>query len=149
MNLNNLLNLTDSLTANTIHFDVLLPSMNYINGKTYFDGLINQNVLNQNGIYVLCLPSEEAIIYVGKGGTLKSDGNYKNQTLNGRLKAPRGNYNNGFEYFKYIMNQNNYQILRFYIFYSNQNIPPAYLEAVVLYNFYNINNCLPILNNEF
>lgn len=148
MNLNNLLILANPLTANSINFDVLLPSLNNI-GKTYYDGLINQNVLNQNGIYIIYHPDGDSIIYIGKGGTLKQDGNYTNQKLNGRLKASRSNLNNSFEYFKQFMNQNNYQILRFYIFYSNQNIPPAYLEAVVLYNFYNINNCLPILNNEF
>ena len=148
MTLNNLLNLAKPLTANSINFDVLLPSLNNI-GKTYYDGLINQKVLNQNGIYVIYHPDGKSIIYVGKGGTLNKDGNYKNQKLNGRLKAPRSNFNNSFEYFKQLMIQNNYQILQFYIFYSKQNIPPAYFEAVVLYNFYNINNCLPVLNNEF
>jgi hypothetical protein len=148
MDLNNLLNITAPLTANSINFDVLLPSMNN-SGKTYYDTLVNQNVLNQIGIYVILQPLEDSIIYIGKGGTLKTDGTYKNQKVNGRLKAPRGNYNNSFEYFKQFMNVNNHQILRFYIFYSNQNIPPAYLEALVLYNFYNINNCLPVLNYEF
>ena len=148
MNLNNLLNIAAPLTTGSINFDFLLPSMNNI-GKTYYDGLINQNVLNEIGIYVIFNPVEDCIIYVGKGGTLKTDGTFKNQKLDGRLKAPRGNFNNSFEYFKQFMNQNNYQTLHFYIFYSNQNIPPAYLEAIVLYNFYNINNCLPILNNEF
>lgn len=148
MNLTNLLNIAAPLTAGSINFDVLLPSMNNI-GKTYYDGLINQNVFNEIGIYVIFNPVEDCIIYVGKGGTLKTDGTFKNQKLDGRLKAPRGNFNNSFEYFKQFMNQNNYQNLHFYIFYSNQNIPPAYLEAIVLYNFYNINNCLPILNNEF
>lgn len=148
MNLNNLLNIATPLTAGSINFDVLLPSMNN-SGKTYYDALVNQNVLNQIGIYVILDPLEDCVIYVGKGGTLKADGTYKNQKVNGRLKAPRGNFNNTFEYFKQFMNQNNYQTLHFYIFYSNQNIPPAYLEAIVLYNFYNINNCLPILNNEF
>jgi hypothetical protein len=148
MNLNNLLNIAAPLTAGSINFDVLLSSMNNI-GKTYYDGLINQNVLNEIGIYVIFNPVEDCIIYVGKGGTLKKEGTYKNQKVKGRLKAPRGNYNNSFEYFKQFMNLNNHQILRFYIFYSNQNIPPAYLEAIVLYDFYNINNCLPVLNYEF
>jgi hypothetical protein len=148
MNLNSLLNIAAPLTAGSIYFDILLPSMNNI-GKTYYDGLINQNVLNEIGIYVIFNPVEDYIMYVGKGGTLKTDGTYKNQKIKGRLKAPRGNYNNSFEYFKQFMNLNNHQILRFYIFYSNQNIPPAYLEALVLYNFYNINNCLPVLNYEF
>ncbi len=148
MNLNNLLNIAAPLTAGSINFDVLLPSMNNI-GKTYYNRLINQNVLNEIGIYVVFNPLEDSIIYVGKGGTLKADGTYKNQKVNGRLKAPRGNYNNSFEYFKQFMNINNHQILRFYIFYSKQNIPPAYLEALVLYNFYDINNCLPLLNFEY
>lgn len=148
MNLNNLLNITTPYIANSINFDISLTSMINL-GKTYYDGLVNQNVLNQIGIYVVLDPVEDCVIYVGKGGTLKADGTYKNQKVNGRLKAPRGKYNNSFEYFKQFMNLNNHQILRFYIFYSNQNIPPAYLEALVLYNFYNINNCLPVLNYEF
>jgi hypothetical protein len=43
--------------------------------------------------------------------TLKNDGTFKEQNLNGRLLASRGaQYSTSHEYFKHKMNQNNYQI---------------------------------------
>ena len=131
-------------------FDINLAQMNNQTGSQYYRQIINQNVLNSLGIYIVCDQINNKILYIGKAGTLKNDGTFKEQKLNERLLASRGTqYTTSHKYFMHKMNQNNLQILRFYIFYSNQNIPPAYMEAAVLYNFYNINKCLPLLNDEF
>lgn len=44
---------------------------------------------------------------------------------------------------------NNIDSLRFYILYSKQSEPPAYIESLLLYNYFKTNNYLPCLNNAF
>jgi hypothetical protein len=150
MTINQVIEIVNPLINGNHQFDIDLAEMNNQNGSQYYRQIINHNVQGSYGIYLVFDQINNEILYIGKGGTLKNDGTFKEQNLNGRLLASRGaQYSTSHEYFKHKMNQNNYQILRFYIFYSNQNIPPSYLESILLYNFYNINNCLPILNNEF
>jgi hypothetical protein len=149
MNLNNLLELTIRYSLGNNQFTIDSNSINNINGKLYYDTQINQNVQEKYGIYAFCNPINNDVLYIGKGGTLKNNGTYKKQNLNGRLKAARDSYPNSFEYIKYIMNQGNYESFIFLVLYSSDNYPPAYIEAVSLHQYFNLHNHLPMFNKEF
>lgn len=149
MTLNNLLNLTNPFSNGSNQFTIQLNQMNMNGGVNYYNNLINLNVNLEYGIYAICDSDEQRVLYIGKGGTIQNDGTFKNQNLNGRLKAPRGNYNNSYLYFQDIMNQNNFDSLIFLVIYSGVNNPPAYIESISLHQYLNQNNCLPMFNNEF
>ncbi len=147
MTITNLLNLTNTLSNGSNQFTVQQDQMN--RDIHYYNNLINLNVLPEYGVYAICHPDDERILYIGKGGTIQNNGVFKNQNLNGRLKAPRGGYKNSYLYFKEVMNQNNFHSLIFLIIYSNESGPPAYIESISLLHYLNQSNCLPMLNYEF
>jgi hypothetical protein len=149
MTLDNLLALTIPYSLGHNQFTIDLISMNNVNGKLYYETQINQSVQKKYGIYAFCNPINNAVLYIGKGGTLKKDGTYRLQNLNGRLKAARGSFTNSFEYFKDIMNQDNFKSLIFFVLYSSDNYPPAYIEAVSLHQYFNRHNRLPMFNHAF
>lgn len=88
-------------------------------------------------------------------GKIKTDGTLGDHSVQNRLLASRGknkstkkdiqtnDYDNDF------MSKNNIETLNFYILYSKTEEPPAYIEALLLYKYYNKNNRLPKLNNSF
>ncbi len=149
MTINELLNLTTPLANGSNQFTIQLANMNANGGKQYYDNLINLHVQMNYGIYAICHSDNHQVLYIGKGGTIQNDGTFKNQNLNGRLKAPRGIYNNSYLYFQNVMTENTFDSLIFLVIYSNLNNPPAYVESISLRHYLNQNNCLPILNNEF
>lgn len=149
MNLNNLLALTIPYSLGNNQFTIDSNLINNINGKLYYNTQINQNVQKKYGIYAFCNPINNDVLYIGKGGTLKNNGTYKKQNLNGRLKAARAPYPNSFEYIKYIMNQGNYESFIFLVLYLSDNYPPAYIEAVSLHHYFNLHSQLPIFNKVF
>jgi cell division protein FtsI (penicillin-binding protein 3) len=53
------------------------------------------------------------------------------------------------DYVSGFMNSTNTNSLTFYVMYSKTQEPPAYIEALMLYRYYNKNNRLPMLNNSF
>jgi hypothetical protein len=149
MTLEQFLILTKPFIEEFNQFTIQLHSINDTNGRSYYNNSVNENVKPNYGIYAVCDTSDNSVIYIGKGGTIKNNGVFGNQNLNGRLKAPRGVYNSSYEYFKKVMNDNSMENLTFLVVYSNSDNPPAYIEAVALLDYYNQNSTLPLLNNEF
>ncbi|MEY3501267.1 MAG: hypothetical protein RL308_2940 [Bacteroidota bacterium] len=149
MTLSQFVALTKPFIEGLNQFTIQRTNMNDTNGQTYYKNSVNENVKPNYGIYAVCDTRDNSVIYIGKGGTIKNNGVFGNQNLNGRLKAPRGVYNNSYEYFKKVMNDNSMENLTFFVVYSNSDNPPAYIEAVALLDFYKQNSALPLLNNEF
>lgn len=148
MTIDQLVNLTARYTANRNHFQVNLNEMNSPEGKKYYNRLINDNVSPNMGVYAFCHSENQSVLYIGKGGTIQNNGSFKNQNLNGRLKAPRGAFNNSFEYVKSMMNDNNFESLIILVLYSATNYPPAYIELNCLLEHLNQHGRLPMFNNE-
>ena len=151
MTLNNLLNYTAPFSIGSNQFLINSVNMNNVNGKRYYNATINLNVLKQYGIYAFGNSLDNKLLYIGMAGTLKNDGTYKNQNLNGRLSlAERDGFPNGFEYFRNLMNTNNFESLFFLVIYTNINNPPGYFPGFVevssIHQFYTQNNVLPMFN---
>jgi hypothetical protein len=150
MRIDQLLDILNPFTNDNQHFILNLVEMNNDNGNVYYKNSINKNVNQNYGVYVVCNKMNNEILYIGKAGTIKNDGSFKDQNLNGRLLASRGNkYSSSYKYFKHKMNQHNIEIIEIYAIYTNMNNPPAFIEAFSINHFFNLNKRLPLLNDEF
>lgn len=89
MTINELLNLINPLTNGSNQFTIQSANMNTNDGKQYYDNLINLHVQMNYGIYAICNSDNHQILYIGKGGTIQNNGTFKNQNINGRLKADK------------------------------------------------------------
>ena len=108
-----------------------------------------KSIPDKHGIYILYNPKGE-IIYIGKAGSIKSDGSITKQTIRKRLLAPRSKYNNikGDMYFKQKMEEYGYEYIMIDWEVSNEHCP-AYDEAYKIEQFRLKYHRLPIWNNSF
>ena len=150
MNINQLLTFLKPITNRNHQFEIQLDEMNKHRGSSYYRNIINNNVKSIYGVYVIFNPINDEIVYIGKGGTIKNDGTFGIQSLNGRLLATRGN-TTSHKYFTSKMNKYNFKTLKFCVFYTKKANPPAYIEALSLHQYFNHNNykSLPMFNLEF
>jgi hypothetical protein len=127
---------------------------NQPNGRSLYNQLIRQQVpLNTYGVYIWVNTITGEIIYIGMAGKIKTNGQLGSHSIENRLLASRGRINGlDIQTNDYVFNfmlQNNIENLTFHILKTNQQTPPSYLEAVLLYNYYTQNQVLPILNSAF
>jgi len=112
-----------------------------------------ENVPDEYGVYLIygVKNNQKELIYIGKSGTLKQDGTFKEQKLRKRLTMKQnGIYRK--EFFRKLMRENNYHSLYFkwFITYSSKMKElPAYVEATLLNEFFKENHKLPKLNKTF
>lgn len=87
-------------------------------------------------------------LYIGKAGTMRTDGTWMEQRLNGRLTMKQdGIYRK--EYFRNLMAERNFAGLMFLWFVThgqNGKVIPALAELELLQAHYNEFHCLPELN---
>ena len=108
-----------------------------------------KSIPDKHGIYILYNPKGE-IIYIGKAGSIKSDGSITKQTIRKRLLAPRNKYSNikGDMYFKQKMEECGYEYIMIDWEVSDEHCP-AYDEAYKIEQFRLKYHRLPIWNNSF
>jgi hypothetical protein len=125
------------------------------NGSKLYNDIIRSNVKSAFGIYIWVNKMNGQIIYIGMAGRVKQNGSLSIHSLQNRLLASRGKDKNTNKdiptnaHVKCVMTNNNIDSFDFFIMYSKKNEPPAYIEALLLYNFFKKNNSLPILNRSF
>lgn len=124
-------------------------------GRKLYNKLIRENVPDKFGIYIWCNSQNKEIYYIGMAGKIKTDGTLSNHSLRKRLLASRGRDRETKkdiqtnDFVKKFMKENKIKTLDFYIAYSKEDVPPAYVEALLLYEYFKENKCLPKLNNSF
>jgi hypothetical protein len=136
-------------------FEIPIEMFNNENGRELYNQKIRENVEQKCGVYIWYSNETEEIIYIGMAGTIKTDGSFGEHNLQNRLTASRGKdkltkkdvLTN--DYVKHNMQNMNLTNLRFYIIYTLQDEPPAYVESFLIYKYYKINQRLPILNNSY
>lgn len=139
----------------TIHFNIEKQIFSDDSGREIFNEKIRQNVEKEFGVYIWLNTSTNEIVYIGMAGKIKTDGSLSNHSLQKRLLASRGRDKSTKkdiqtnDYIRNYMIENDVESLDFYIIYSKNGEPPAYIEALLLYNYYKKNNQLPQLNNSF
>lgn len=138
-----------------ISFEIEKKIFSESNGRKIFNNKIRENVDKKFGVYAWADKVKNEIVYFGMAGKIKADGTMGIHTIQNRLLASRGKNKitkkdvQTNEYVHDFMINNNIETLNFYIMYSKREIPPAYVEAILLYQFYKKNNYLPKLNNSY
>lgn len=138
-----------------ISFEIEKKIFSESNGRKIFNNIIRENVDKKFGVYAWADKVKNEIVYFGMAGKIKADGTMGIHTIQNRLLASRGKNKitrkdvQTNEYVQDFMIYNNIETLNFFIMYSKKEILPAYVEAILLYEFYKKNNRLPKLNNSF
>jgi len=107
------------------------------------------------GVYVWMNSNNNEVLYIGMAGKVDKNGKFGKHSLRERLIASRGKDKNKKDiptrkYIHKFMSDENLDSINFYVFYTKENIPPSYVEALLLFSHLkNENNKLPILNNSF
>lgn len=102
------------------------------------------------GVYMICGGQEDAshLVYVGKAGTIRTDGSFKRQQLPGRLTATRGDQSSN-AYFQGKMREGTLDqlIFRWFVTYSeNSRIIPVKAEGDLLQAYFDDFSRLPDWN---
>ena len=125
------------------------------NGRDKYNSIVRNNVDDKNGVYLWENSESSEIIYIGMAGKIKSNGKYGSHSIQKRLLAARGKdkmtkkYIQTNDYIRNIMIDSNIQKMKFCIMYSKNDEPPAFLEAILLYEYYKKNKRLPKFNSSF
>lgn len=124
-------------------------------GRELYNQTIRQKVGRKHGVYIWIDKDTEEIVYIGMAGKIKTDGALGDHSIQNRLLASRGRDKvtkkdiQTNDYIKGLMAEHNIKTLDFYIMYSKQGEPPAYIEALLLYKYYKQNRRLPKFNSSF
>ena len=100
--------------------------------------------LNKNGVYVIRQQTTCAVLYIGKGGTIKQDGKFKKQYLPGRLKNKHYNVS-GNIWFRNLLNEHGPLVIE-YLLLAPTPQSPALVEAKLVQLYLNQHGCLPVQN---
>ena len=125
------------------------------NGRKLYNETIRDKVQKRNWVYIWVNSDLNEVVYIGMAGKIKSDGNTSKHSLQNRLLAPRGRDKvtkkdiQTNDFVSNYMISNRIESLIFYILYTKENEPPAFVESVLLYEFHKENNRLPQLNKSF
>lgn len=114
------------------------------------------NAPNLPGVYLIYSfnsDGEEILKYIGKGGSIKTNGSWKSQMLIGRINASRGNpMVSAQTYFTNKVQQENLTQIKFrwYVTFNN-NISdiPGFVEGLLIQEYFRVNGSLPDWNNCF
>jgi hypothetical protein len=137
---------------NNFVFEITQKLFHQPEGKSIYNKLIKEQIpKNTYGVYIWLNSISGEIIYIGMAGKVKTNGQLGNHSIENRLIATRGKVNGKDvltnDYVRNFMQNNEVESLTFHILKTNEQTPPSYLEAVLLYNFYTQNGVLPILNS--
>lgn len=115
--------------------------------------VVRAKVPDKYGVYLIygIQNNFEQLIYIGKSGTLKNDGKFKNQALRKRLTMKQDDMRRK-DFFRKIMKENNYDKLKFlwFITYDDiQKILPGFAEGKLFQGYFEDFSCLPKFNKSY
>jgi len=128
----------------------------YLNKEEKIEKVLVENAVpNKHGVYIIysVKDSKEKLIYIGKAGTVTTNGNFKNQGIKDRLKAvttnnmPRGKY-----FQQEVIQKYGFDKLKFVwivTFDDMRKELPACSEARLMQLYYDVYHELPMLNKSF
>ena len=115
--------------------------------------LIKQNnVPDEPGVYLIFSVQnyQQELIYIGKAGTIKNNGEFSKQKLRGRLKAKQSKKTRQ-KYFTELVEKEKYDTLKifwFVTFKENLNFLPSFVENELLQQYFVSRQRLPYLNKH-
>ena len=149
------------LSVNPDEFEILNRYLSdYRNGSFYLlrneniSKVMNENdVTDQSGIYIISAIKDDSkkIIYIGKAGSMTTNGTLKSQGIKGRLKNVGTKNVSRNIIFQQVIKENNYDKLEFIWIVTFDEVHkqlPAYIEAKLLQTYYEKVGVLPHLNKS-
>ncbi len=97
------------------------------------------------GVYFIRQRDSGTILYIGKGGTVRGDGEFKGQDVPGRLRNVRGDDVGADHWFRELLLEMGPLIVEYLII--DPPIAPAYVEAALLQAYLVEHRRLPIKNS--
>lgn len=133
-------------------------SFELLPGEPLRERIRKAGVPDKPGVYLICGTERERcrLLQIGKAGTLKGDGLFKNQKLRGRLGAKQEGMSRD-KFFQIKMSKLQLDSLRFYWFVTFDKddkddkhvfIIPAKAEADLLQRYFDDNGKLPLWNKN-
>jgi len=99
------------------------------------------------GVYVVRQQGSKSVLYIGKGGTVRTNGTFKNQDLPGRIRNTKEGSKNANEWFREILDVYGPIIIEYIVL--PVRTCPAFVEAYLLQAFLNDYGNLPPKNKSF
>jgi hypothetical protein len=99
-----------------------------------------------HGVYVIRQRDTREILYIGKGGTIDREGQFKRQDLLGRLQNVRNKDVSADEWFRNLVHKKGPLLVEYLIL--ELPVAPAYVEATLLQSYFAEHRCLPPKNNS-
>ena len=122
-------------------------------GQIITEAAKENNVPNDYGIYLIYegFDCNEELIYIGRSGTIQSDGTMGSQGIRKRLGMKQdGMYRNDFFKKEMEKRQKGISVAWFVTFnFAGQKTLPALAEAEAMQEFYDLEGRLPELNKSF
>jgi len=124
----------------------------------FYDGnyisVCSKEVPNEPGVYIIygCRKEKREVIYIGKGGTIYTDGIFTEQGLKKRINNTRKHDEDAQTYYTKLIADSGYDklVFRWFVtFDSKAKTIPAYAEARLLQAFFDDNDKLPEENAGF
>jgi len=99
------------------------------------------------GIYIVRQKNTQEILYIGKGGTIDSEGRFKGQDIPGRLKNVKDSNRRANDWFCDLFKEKG--ALRVEYIFLPISESPAFVEAALLQVYLNEHHYLPYKNKSF
>ncbi len=99
-----------------------------------------------HGVYVIRQRDTREILYIGKGGTIDREGQFKRQDLLGRLQNIRNNDVSADEWFRNLGHEKGPLRVEYLIL--ELPVAPAYIEATLLQSYFAEHGRLPPKNSS-
>lgn len=140
--------LVENSFVHKIDWSILTP-------KNIYNEFIRKNVSQKPGVYIWYDAKNQEVLYIGMAGKIKTNGELTNHPISQRLQAPRIK---DFEtkkdittnrYIPAVLELFGLEEIEFHILPCKENEPAAYVESILLYNYFKAHGVLPILNNAF
>ena len=110
--------------------------------SSHFKGVTRQE---RYGVYIVRHRDTQEVLYIGKGGTIDSQGKFKKQNIPTRLKNVKEGNISADKWFRNLLQEKGSLIIE-YIFLSTSK-SPAFVEAALLQAYLNEYHRLPYKNN--
>lgn len=123
--------------------------------KNNYNAFIKKNVADKPGVYIWYDSKNQEVIYIGMAGKIKTNGTLTNHPISERLQASRSiditteKHITTNKYIPAVLEIFEVHEIEFHILPCKENEPAAYVESILLYNYFKSHGVLPILNNAF
>ncbi|WP_297982866.1 hypothetical protein [uncultured Chryseobacterium sp.] len=116
---------------------------------------IRDNIKPKCGIYLWVDANNDEVLYIGMAGRIKNNGCFSGHSLSNRLQASREKCNvtkkdiQTNSYIKTKMQNENIECMKIFVYPTKDGVAPAFLESLLLNDFYKEKRCLPKFNKSF